>query len=242
MAGEWHAKATGGYARTSIEALDNASNLASALLADGWALEPICALLGNGAGESGLNPWRWESDYIPTTGEFASWTSSQQQNHGYGMFQFTPANKYINATNASRYAANGYGPNFSNSPGKQTDGEAQTLYFVSTVSDSWSHGLYNYYYDDFQSIGVDISTFYYVTYDDFKEGKNGSRTMTLEECTGAFCLCWERPADWAAAGSYRERCNNAQYWYDYFLENPPGPLPGKKKKGMPLWMYLYPYN
>ena len=136
----WYAKATGSYSRTSTEAHNNALEIANTLIGRGWTKQAVAALLGNGAGESGLNPWRWESDDVPTYSRFLSWTSEQAGSHGYGIFGFTPANKYINSSNASTYASLGYGPNFSDSPGKATDGAAQTAYFVSTVESNWSQG------------------------------------------------------------------------------------------------------
>nr|DAW55023.1 MAG TPA: Morphogenesis protein 1 wall, phi29, hydrolase, infection [Caudoviricetes sp.] len=237
----WHAKATGGYSRTSQEAKENASIMASILLNEGWSLKSVAAMLGNGAGESGLNPWRWESDYVPTVAEFNGWTSSQAQSHGYGLFQFTPANKYINSTNANRYSTIGYSPNFSNSPGLPEDGAGQTHYFKDTVADSWSHGLHDYYYDDFIAIGINIDAFYYATYSDFASGTYNGRELSLAELVGAFELCYERPGDTYAASSYNTRVSNAEYWYQYFIDNPPGPTPGpvkRRKHRMPIWLYF----
>lgn len=235
----WHAKTTGGYVRTSQEALDNATMLANALTARGWSVIAIAALLGNGAGESGLNPWRWESDYVPTVSEFQSWDSTQEMSHGYGIFGFTPARKYINNQNQNQYSIYGYAPNFSDRAGNATDGNAQTLYFMSTVESSWSHNLYSYYEDDFAAIGIDINAFYWVTYQDFIRGVNGQTNMTLNECVGAFELCYEKPADWAAASSYQTRCDNADYWYQYLLQHPPVPIIVQKQNRLPIWMYAF---
>ena len=221
----WHAKSTGGYDRTSQEALDNANMLATALVSEGWSLKSIAALLGNGAGESGLNPWRWESDYVPTYNEFLGWQGSVAQQHGYGIFGFTPASSYINSNNAQTYAAYGYAPNFSDRPGAASDGEAQTRYFITTVAANWTHNLFSYYDDNFVGIGVDISQFYWLTYDQFKAGYDGNgNEMSIAELTGAFELCYEKPADWAAASSYFSRVNNAEYWYEVLQENPPTPV------------------
>lgn len=222
----WYAKRIGGYDRTSTEALANANMLANALRSDGWCTKAIAALLGNGAGESGLNPWRWESDYVPTYNEFANWSASQAQSHGYGLFGFTPASSYINSTNASQYSQ-WYAPNFSDRPGNASDGEAQTRYFKSTVSSNWLHNLFYYYDDNFVAIGVDISTFYWLTFDQFKSGYDGNgNEMTLAELTGAFELCYEKPADWAAANSYNYRVSNAEYWYSVLEPTPPTPTGG----------------
>ena len=236
----WHAKVTGGYDRTSQEALDNANMLATALVSQGWTLKSIAALLGNGAGESGLNPWRWESDYVPTYNEFLGWQGQVAQQHGYGIFGFTPASSYINSNNQQAYAAYGYAPNFSDRHGNASDGEAQTRYFITTVAANWTHNLFNYYDDNFVAIGVDISEFYWLTYDQFKNGYDGSgNEMSLAQLTGAFELCYEKPADWAAANSYFYRVNNAQYWYNVLINNPPVPVGGDD--GFNIMFYLKPY-
>lgn len=234
----WHAKPTGGYSKESTEALENATLLASALSGIGWVKTAICALLGNGAGESGLNPWRWEGDYIPTYSEFLNWTIEQARTHGYGMFQFTPANKYINQANQSTYGGNGYAPHFSDQTGNASDGEAQTLFFANSVQGEWLHNLYNYYYDDFANIGVDISAWYYTTYANFIQGiDNNGNTLSLADLTGVFELVYERPSDTYAASSYWTRVDNAEYWYYNLPDIPPEPpTPPSQRKGMP-WIY-----
>lgn len=221
----WYVKSTGGYAYNSAEATNNAFNLAYAMYSIGWCKESVAAMLGNGAGESGLNPWRWESDYIPTVSEFQNWTPAQAQQHGYGIFQFTPANKYINATNAAAYPQF-YAPNFSDQPGNATDGESQTLFFSAYVYSDWRPvDLYGYYADNFSAIGVDISPWYYTNYSAFKAGTdNNANPLTLHELVGVFELNYERPGDTYAASSYNSRCNMADYWYGV-IPDPPGLIP-----------------
>lgn len=236
----WYAKPTGGYSTTSDEAKTNATNIANVLTSQGWSVTAIAALLGNATGESGLNPWRWESDYIPSISEFNNWTPQQASSHGYGLFGFTPASNYINANNESRFRIYGYSPNFSNSQGNALDGQAQTMYFVETVQQNWTHNLYSYYEDDFANIGVDISTFYYATFNEFINANINGRDMTLAECVGAFELCYEKPADWAAANSYQSRVDSANYWYQYFTNEPPTPTPPIiTRHTLPIWMYLF---
>lgn len=236
----WHAKSTGGYDRASTEGTDNATMLCTALLEEGWSLNSVCALLGNGAGESGLNPWRWESDYVPTVAEFMGWTAAQAQHHGYGLFGFTPASRYINSNNEQTYSRYGYSPNFSDRSGNASDGEAQTRYFITTVSPNWTHNLYSYYYDNFINIGVNIDAFYYMTFQEFITGKDSNdNEYSLDALTGAFELCYEKPADWAAASSYSSRVNNAYYWLNYFNDNPP-PVPGQTPD-FNIMFYLKPW-
>lgn len=222
----WYAKTTGGYSKTSTEGQANAAELTQALYALGWCPEAIAAMLGNGAGESGLNPWRWEGDAVqPTNGNLSI---------GYGIFQFTPASKYINNTTATQYRKYGYAPNFSNRAGQPSDGAAQTRWFGDHVGNDFKYELYGYYADDFAGIGVDISTFYYTTYDNFINGTdNNGNPLTLAQLVGVFELCYERPADWAAASSYWSRVSEAQWWYEHLPEpEPPGPDP----EDFPYWI------
>lgn len=234
----WHAKATGAYDRTSQEAIDNVQMIARALVSQGWSLYSVAALLGNGAGESGLNPWRWESDYVPTYNEFLGWQGSVAQQHGYGLFGFTPASSYINSTNEQRFARYGYGPNFSDIAGRATDGGAQVRYFITTVQPNWTHNLYNYYWDNFNAIGVNIDLFYNMTYSEFTSGKDAQgNDIPIEYLTGAFELCYEKPADWAAANSYNYRVSNARYWYDVIKDMP---IPGTGGDSFNIMFYLKP--
>ena len=233
----WHAKATGGYARTSTEAIENASLLASALYNIGWCKKSVCALLGNGAGESGLNPWRWQGDYIASSTELATWTIEQLRQHGYGIFQFTPPTKYINSTNEVVYQSDGYSPNLSDSPGTAQDGNAQTVFFQDNVSQDWRPAdLYGYYYDNFINIGINISSWYYTNYQKFIAGTdNNDDDLTLYELVGVFELNYERPRDDYAASSYQYRCDNADYWMGIIPD--PGPTPGN----IPIWL-LFKFN
>lgn len=236
----WNAKQTGSYDRASVEGQENADMIASVLASAGFSIAAISALMGNGAGESGLNPWRWESDYVPTYSEFANWSYEQARVHGYGLFGFTPASTYINSANQSQYAEYGYGPNFSDRAGNPEDGEAQTLHFSNTVEANWVHNLYNYYLDDFAGIGVDINDFYFLTFEEYKTGLYSDNTeIPLEFLTGAFELCYEKPADWAAASSYQYRVSNAIYWYTYFQGHPPSPV--TKSDEFNIMFYLKPF-
>lgn len=232
----WYAKVTGGYDRTSRQAKKNAANIASILKGQGWSIKSIAALLGNGAGESGLNPWRWESDYVPTYNEFLSWQGSAALSHGYGIFGFTPASNYINSTNETQLAQYGYAPNFSDRQGNASDGGAQVVYFVSTVQQNWTHNLYNYYQDDFAAIGVDINDFYYLTFAEFVSGVDQQMNeLSVRDLTGAFELCYEKPADWAAASSFHSRVQNAEYWYDVLRQGIPS------DDDFNIMFYLRPY-
>lgn len=231
----WHAKTTGGYIASSIEGRENGTEIANVLLLAGWHIDSVAALLGNGAGESGLNPWRWESDVVPTVAQFRAWTPAQAQSHGYGLLGFTPASSYINDINAGRYT--GYAPNFADAGGSPTDGAAQIAYFNETVEPNWLHALYTYYKDDFDAIEVNIDEFYWMTFEEFKSG-----AFSMPQLVGAFELCYEKPADYAAASSYAHRLSQALNWKAYFAEHPPQPVPPTpKRRKLPLIYYIRRY-
>lgn len=224
----WQAKPYGGYDKESDEAKANAELIAGILTKDGWSINAVCAILGNLQGESGLNPWRWESDNVPTIAEFQSWDSEEAKTHGYGLFQFTPASKYIN--HAQSYY--GYSPHFADSAGNTTDGQAQINYFKNTADDSWLGGLYDYYYPEFIAIGVNIDTFYFLSFDEFK-----TSTLTPAELAGAFELKYERPSAEAGASSYNTRATTANYWYEYFEQHPPTPPIPTQKHHFKFYLY-----
>jgi hypothetical protein len=52
----WHAKATGAYADTSNEAIDNAKSIYEVLGGLGWTVNAVCGLLGNVSHKGGMNP------------------------------------------------------------------------------------------------------------------------------------------------------------------------------------------
>lgn len=127
----WHTAITGGFSRTSTEAFQNALQTYKKLSSLGWSLNAICGVYGNMEAESGYNPWRWESDAVP------SYPSTPS--YGYGLPQFTPSSKYISDSAAQGYA--GYGPNWSDHTGNQNDGDAQ-LEFIHNYADYYPTSTY----------------------------------------------------------------------------------------------------
>lgn len=140
----WHAKALGGYSRTDQEAIANARNIYYILYTRGWTLNAVAGLLGNIEAESGLNPWRWESDIVLASTDMALIQSSSI--HGYGFTQFTPSGKYILDANAQALPT--YAPNFSDAAGDPADGEAQIIFvdehadYIATSSFPMSYAQY----------------------------------------------------------------------------------------------------
>ena len=196
----WHVKRYGGWTYEETEGLDNAHMMFDDCVADGWSKPAIAAMLGNGAGESGLNPWRWEGDnIIASTDTTAMWDLS----HGYGLFQFTPSGKYLTSSYAQSFAT--FGPNYSDIAGNPLDGYAQMHFFTNLVPNDWLN-TYDYYHDDFAAIGIDIAPFY-ISFDDFKNGN-----VSMDVLVGAFELRFERPGSSEAAGSYNYRLEHAREW------------------------------
>lgn len=137
---DWHAKTTGAYARTSTEAFDNAVCAYRKLSGLGWTLNAFCAMWGNVGYEGGYNPWRWESDDVPSYPNTPS--------YGYGLVQFTPSSKYILDTHAQSYT--GYAPNWIDHHGNPNDGDAQ-LEFIHNYADYYSTSSYPISYSEFKT-------------------------------------------------------------------------------------------
>lgn len=205
----WHVKASGSYSRTSTEAADNANMIYGILYARGWTVNAVAGLLGNVETESGYNPWRWQADNIGASSG-SPWT-----NKGYGLYQFTPASKYIDDPNA--IAISGYGPNFSDRVGSQADGYAQTVYI---------DGHADYY----------ATSSYPLSFANYK-----ASTDTPQYLASTWLYNYERPADPVATENRRREA--AAYWYQILSgEEPPpdpspGPSPGPSGRKLPLWMY-----
>ena len=89
----FYAKPSGGYAISSIEGTTNIKRIYDYLHSEGYADNCIVGILGNVYGESALNPWRWENNTV-------------LYSNGYGLFQFTPASEYINASWVPDWAPN----------------------------------------------------------------------------------------------------------------------------------------
>lgn len=138
----WNVKASGAYATTSEEALENCTIIYQTLYNYGWTLNAVAGFLGNVYIESGYNPWRWQNDSIGIS------TGSPWTDKGYGLTQFTNASKYIDSSYAQSYY--GYGPNFSDKTGNVNDGYAQ-LQFVNEHADYYATSSYPESYSEFKA-------------------------------------------------------------------------------------------
>lgn len=159
--------------------------VAQALRAQGLGDIQIAAIMGNISGESGWNP---KAEYHGDGSHYE---------YGYGLFQFTDTIQ--GAGNYTNYK------NWAQVHGKALDSaSAQTEYFISQLSSSWSSGLHSAGY-----YAAEIPQF---------DGQNASydaflNSADLAFATYAFLSCYERPADWAAESSYPVRYAEAQKFY-----------------------------
>lgn len=178
---QWHNKNIGGWSRTDPEAQENVLMMVSILAPLGWTINAVAALAGNQYAESAFNPWRWESDTVNTA-------------RGYGLFQYTPATKYINSSIAAGYT--GFAPNYPMGTGGQDDGTAQLLFMHNNVDGGYIR-----------------TNAYPLTMEQF-------RTSTQDP--GYLALAWlynyERPGDPSATAA--ERAAQARWWYDWLVDHP----------------------
>ena len=177
----WHNKNTGAYSRDSVEAQENVMKMVEVLAPLGWTINAIAALAGNQAYESGFNPWRWESDTVNTA-------------RGYGLFQYTPATKYINSSVAAGYT--GFQPNYPMGAGGQDDGTAQLLFMHNNVDG-----------------GYIPTSAYNLSMQQFRES-----TQSPDYLASAWLYNYERPADPAATEAGRRA--DALWWYDWLVNHP----------------------
>lgn len=179
----FYAKPSGGYAINSLEGTANIKAVYDYLSPLGYSDDAITGILGNVYGESALNPWLWENNTVTYSG-------------GYGLFQFTPASEYINATWIPNHA-----PNESTSqaqPGASPDDALGQLYAL--VNDSfgkWVGTCWRSYWDpnDYPDLYLK-RTYILNTYGNGSRiSMNDFKTITdYSDATFAFLACYEGPA------------------------------------------------
>lgn len=177
------AKPSGGYAISSVEGTQNIKMIYEYLHALGYVDNAIVGILGNVYGESALNPWLWEGNVV-------------SYSNGYGLFQFTPASEYINASWIPDHA-----PNESTSTttaGADPDDAYGQLYAL--VNDSfgkWLGTCWRSYWDpnDYPDLYVkhtwilnEYGDGYGITMNDFK------LISDYSDACFAFLACYEGPA------------------------------------------------
>lgn len=142
----WHAKTTGEYAQTSIEAQENCILIYETLSGYGWTRQAVAGFLGNIGRESVYNPWRWEGDIVISSTD--DYNITESTTHGYGLAQFTPAGKYVR-DNRAQVLAN-FSPNYSDISGTPADGRAQCE-FIDKYADYYPTSSYPQTYAQFKA-------------------------------------------------------------------------------------------
>lgn len=183
----WHNKNTGAYSRDSVEAQENVLKIMSILVPLGWTDNAIAGLVGNIEAESGLNPWRWQNDSV-------------NMSMGYGLFQYTPASKYIGDSLASQQS--GYAPNYPSGNGGQDDGTAQLLFMMqNSVYDSGTGA---------RGAQYTPTSGYPLSFTDFQHS-----TESPEYLASAWLKNFEK----AGVEVEAQRRANARYWYEWITNH-----------------------
>lgn len=223
----WHAKPTYGYLKESTEAKENAELMYGIMNSFGYALESVAALLGNQAGESEYNPWRWQSEQILSTDSPLIGTiGGSSTQHAYGLFQQDPAAKYLHRSYAQSLPT--FAPNYSNQSGQPYDGDAQMRYLHWICSDP--NG------GEWQSSGGWGATYKMSYYDFYTNSQNKS----IDFLVRTFFYGYERGTE-----TFNVRVPAAEYWYNYLSgitpPTPPTP-PTPTGRKLPIYFYLrYPF-
>lgn len=222
----WYAKPSGSYGYNSFEGKANIGEMNAFFNVRGYTLEAQAGIMGNAMGESGLNPWRWQSDRVSASG-------------GYGLFQYTPASGYINDMAHLEY----YAPNLSvteiTSGASPTDGIAQCEVFADNLLGKWMTSCWRTYWDkdtypDLWNVRTNILNLYgdgqRLTMSNFKNIDN------VYYATFAFLACFEGPA----VPNMSARYDYASDIYSMLTGDTPDTPdnPPQKRKKMPIWMLL----
>ena len=214
----WNAKPSGAYSLQSAAGKENVLEMSKVFAERGYTDEAKAGVTGNVMAESGLNPWRWQSDTVNTSA-------------GYGLFQFTPATSYLNKAKSLQF----YAPNMSTSEvtegAQPTDGIAQLVSFDTDLLGKWNIYLWRPYWDkteyaDLYQKALNVLDTY---------GTN--RTLSIAQfrqindiydATLAFLGCYEGPA----VPNMDARFGYAEAAYE-IIHGSPFPT---GRKGMPVWM------
>lgn len=155
-----------------------------------WAVESIMALLGNMSSESALNPGRWQSEDV------------DNMEMGYGLVQWTPASKYIDAPN-TRDNISDYSTMDAN---------------LARINYEIKNGLQ----------WIEKESADNISFLDFATNKE---KMTVAKLTAAFMVCYERPKD-QSADAQKKRGEKGEAWVKYFEDNNIAAIPKQGLPGI----------
>ena len=231
----WSAKPSGAYTISSTEGTGNILEANGFMNDKGYQLEAQAGLLANCYHESGLNPWRWQSDTYNTS-------------NGYGLFQFTPASGYLALSNQGIL---GFAPNLSTTVQTQNanpyDGWAQLIVVDEDILGKWMTNCWRSYwspdYDNLLTLRQQVLDTYgngsSLTYQQFKNiGDGTGQYGDIAAATFAFMACYEGPLIPNAV----DRIETArQIWSILSGDTPPDPPEPTPGIGRPHTMPLYLY-
>lgn len=215
----WHAKPSGGYSIGSAEWNENVDAIHGTLLGLGFTVECIAGIIGNMQAESGLNPWRWQSDRVSESG-------------GYGLVQFTPASGYLAlaGTMANRSTSS------ITSGASPDDGTRQLQAFYNDELGKWSRGAWRPYwskvtYSSLYSYSRELLRKYgdgeHITLEQF------ARVNVVQDACFLFLACYEGPA----VPNYTPRLDTAHIAYEYLAGHPVPPVPPIPVGTLPEWFF-----
>ena len=192
---DFYATPYGGYSITGTYGTNNILKIYDYLKGEGYAKNCIVGILGNIYAESALNPWHWQANTV-------------NYNAGYGLFQFTPASDYINATSVPDHAPN-ESTSIQTTGSDPDDGYGQLYCVVTDYFGKWVQNCWRYYYpiSDFPDLYAErqhvISTY----------GNGSSLTQSqfksindYTDACFAFLMCYEGPAN-ESGSTIRDKYN-----------------------------------
>ena len=184
------------------------------LLFSGWSLNAIAGVLGNMEHESGMNPGIWESQIVGNT------------LGGYGLVQWTPASRHINWC-----TERGLDP---------SEMDSNLMHIVWEIDDGDDYYSTNSYPLSYREFVISFESPYYLA---CAFAWNYERSAVV--LWGAHTYAEAQTLTEAQKEANREklrqlRGNSANKWYQFICGEPPPDFPAwfKKKRKMPIWMYL----
>lgn len=189
---------------TRTEQEQNAREIWGYFQSKGWNIYPVCGMLGNMEIESFLNPAQWQ---IGSTIE----NPDPQNVDGYGLVQWTPWQKYVNATFGSWYAGDNWRTNYI----RELD---RIQYEVDFDAEYPNQGQWISRRVEVPGGFLPPMSFEYYA----------EHPMSPDIAARVFYLCYER-----GTGDITPRANAAIAWYNYLSEV--GPLPPSGRP-IPIWL------
>lgn len=225
----WYAKPRGAYYYNGTEGKSNILEIGSYLSRNNYTVEAQSGVIGNVMAESGLNPWRWQSDRVSLSG-------------GYGLFQYTPASGYINLSGIPNHSPN-MSTDQQTSGATPEDAEGQLYVFVNNTLGKWVSTCWRSYWDT-----TTYASLYQQRQRILTEYGDGSRISMTQfarinnvwDATFVFLACFEGPL----VPNMSARFGNAQQAYEILTGSPipptppPGPTYSSKLK---IWMMIKPF-